>query len=57
MDAKEAILLLQKEEFGHGLSSDEAAICAHYAADLISGAYRYLPPLKRLWARYIRHIL
>lgn len=57
VDAKEAILLLQKEEFGHGLSSDEAAICARYTADLISGAYRYLPPLKRLWARYIRHIL
>ena len=55
IDAGDVILLLQKEEFGHGLSFEEAQQCAEFCSDLITEGYKRLPLARRLTARYISH--
>lgn len=48
---------MQKEEFGHGLSAEEAEICGEYLSDLITSVYAGLGFLKKIRVRYIKRIL
>lgn len=53
IDAGEVITVMQKEEFGHGLSYDEMYMCAEYLSDIITAVYNDLSIWQKIRLRYI----
>lgn len=54
IDVGEVIAVMQKEEFGHGLSFDEMYLCAEYLSDIITAVYNDLSLWQKIRLRYIK---
>jgi len=54
INAEEIFNIIQKEEFGHGLTFDENAMLAEYLADITASVYAGLNRFQKIKYRYIK---
>lgn len=54
IDVGEVIRIMQKEEFGNGLSFEEMYMCAEYLSDITSAVYNELSIWQKIKLRYIQ---
>ena len=54
INAEEIFNIIQKEEFGHGLTYDENAMLAEYLADITASVYAGLNRFQKIKYRYIK---
>lgn len=57
IDPREVFDIIQKEEFGDGLTYPELCVIAEYLADLTVSVYAGLNPMQKIVLRYIKRIV
>ena len=57
IDIHEVMGIMKKAEFGHGISFEEADLCAEYLRDISTGVYGRLKFTQKIKLRYVKRML